>query len=61
MLINLSLRDVGIPDGAEMRTRFSTTNQGYTMTDAPADTVESGILRFEAPAHSAFVLTNDLR
>ena len=61
MLINLSLRDVGIPDGAEMRTRFSTTNQGYTMTDAPADTVESGILRFEAPAHSALVLTSDLR
>ena len=32
-----------------------------TMTDTPTGTAGSGILRFEAPAHSAFVFTYDLR
>ena len=59
--IDLSLRGVGIPDGAAIRTRFNTTEQGFITTDVPAGTAESGVLRFDAPAHSAFVLTYDLR
>ncbi len=61
ILIDLPLRDVGIPDGAATRIRFNTTEQGFNLTDTPTGTVESGILRFDAPAHSAFVLTYDLR
>ena len=57
--IDLTLRDVGIPDGAEIVTRFSTTAQGFDTTDAPVGTVESGVLRFEAPAHSACILARN--
>ena len=59
--ISIHLKDVGIPDGAEILTRFSTTEQGFDITETSVGTVRSGVLRFEAPAHSAFILTQALR
>ena len=57
MQLELPLRGAGIPDGTALRLRLRTTQQGYDTAEAPAGTVEGGILRFTAPAYSASILT----
>ncbi len=57
MLLDLPLRDLGIPDGTTLATRFTTTEQGFDTTDIPAGAVSDGVLRLTAPAHSATILT----
>ena len=56
VLLDLPLRDLGIPDGAEILTRFATGEQGFSADCGPAGTAVDGVLRLEAPAHSAAVL-----
>ncbi len=56
MRLDLPLRDIGILDGKTLLTRFITTKQGFEGKGAPAGIVEGGILRLEAPPHSAAIL-----
>ena len=56
MEIDLPLRDVGIPDGAEMVARFTSTADGFSAEPATAGVVLEGVTRYCAPAYSAGVL-----
>lgn len=56
MLLDLPLRDLGIPDGTEIATRFLSTEAGYEADDVPAGVVREGVLRYAAPAYSAGIL-----
>ena len=57
LLLDLPLRDLGILDGTVLTARFTTDEEGYDTTDAPAGAVSKGVLRLTAPAHSAIILT----
>ena len=57
MLLSLPLRDLGITDDTTMMLRFLTTEHGFDTTNIPLDAVADGVLRFNAPAHSAAILT----
>ena len=57
MLLDLPLRDLGIPDETTLLTRLTTTEDGYDTTDVSAGAVSQGVLRLSVPAHSAMILT----
>ena len=56
MTLDLPLRDVGVPDGATIYTRFTTDQKGFASKKTRVGVVRDGVLRFEAPANSASVL-----
>ena len=59
MVLNLPLRDIGVPDGAPVTRVFCTDVEGFDETVASAGEIDEGVLRFDIPAHSAAVLTAD--
>ena len=59
LAVDLPLRDIGVPDGAAVRVRFSTGAEGWSEAALQAGCVVEGVLRFAAPANSASVLAID--
>lgn len=56
MMMDLPLRDIGVPEGAPVRTRFISTDKDFSTPSGYAGAVENGVLRLYAPPHSAVVL-----
>ena len=52
----LPVGDAGLAEGMRVSVRFITTESGYDAAATPAGAVHDGLLRFEAPAHSAAIL-----